>query len=148
MAFHFPLDTLLRYRRSLEHQEKLRFQEALRQVAAVQSQIGTADQQLRALAETQSGQLSAGLTSAELHFHALCRNVLQRRREELQRELAEKQRLCELGRRHFLEAQRQREIVETLRRRQFQLYRQKETRVEQARLDEMFLLRRELLRRG
>ncbi len=148
MPFRFALSTLLRYRQSVEHQQKLLFQNALRQVALVQLNIDRTQQALAALAVNERSQLTTGLTAAELQFNSLCRAALLLRRDELNREMARKQELRAQRRDAFLEAQRQREIVETLRQRQLQLYRQKENRAEQSRLDEAFLLRREFLRRG
>lgn len=148
MPFRFALSTLLRYRQSVEHQQKLLFQDALRQVALVQLHIDRTEQALAALSVNERSELTKGLTAAELQFNSLCREALLFRRDELNREMSRKKELRAQRRGAFLQAQRQREIVETLQQRQLQLYRQKENRAEQSRLDEAFLLRREFLRRG
>jgi flagellar export protein FliJ len=147
MPFRFPLQTLLRFRQSMERQQELRLQEANRQVAAVRLQIENVEQRKDGLAETERRELAAGVSAAQLHFHILVRSLLGRKRELLEHELAQ----CEEVRRQrhseFRQAHQEREVVTALREDQLRTYAQTEARREQRRLDDMFLLRREFLRR-
>jgi flagellar export protein FliJ len=147
MAFHFSLAALLRYRQALERQQELRLLEANQRVVAAQRRLEDADHLLAAIAAEDAGKLKSGVHAAELHFDLLCRFLAGARRKELEKQLL----LCQKARTHRLEAfqqaRRQRETVDALHRRQFELYHQQETRREQQWLDDMFLLRREFLRR-
>jgi flagellar export protein FliJ len=147
MAFHFPLETVLRFRRSQERQQELLLEEANHRVNLVRQAIDELDRYLAELTACLDRQLNSGVTAAEIQFDQLRRSLLHHRRREMEKEMA--QRMHE--RRQCLEAlqkaRQQREVVDTLRRHQMQLYRQQENRQQQRRLDDLFLLRREFLRR-
>jgi flagellar export protein FliJ len=147
MAFRFSLAALLRFRQSLEHQQELLLQEATQNVLAARQRVEEAGRMLAAMAAENAGKLQAGVTAAELQFDLLCRSLAAERRQALEKQLA----VCEKARAQrlqaFQQARQQREAVDALRRRQFELYHEQETRREQRRLDDMFLLRREFLRR-
>jgi flagellar export protein FliJ len=147
MPFRFPLETLLRFRRSIERQQELRLLEAYQRVAALRQEIEELSQRKAGLAEQERRDLAEGVSGAQLHFHILLRSLLARQREALERELV---RCEELRRQRHLEFQRarqQREAVTALRDSQLRAYAQLQSRSEQRRLDDLFLLRREFLRR-
>jgi flagellar export protein FliJ len=147
MPFHFSLETLLRFRQSLERQKELRVMLALRRVAETRLEIEAVD---RCAAEVRSDQLEEmrrKLPAAQLHFDRLRLSVLQQRREELECLLSERQSALETLQKEYWEAHRARESVEGLRSEWLQVYRQEESRREQKRLDDLFLLRRHYLRR-
>jgi flagellar export protein FliJ len=148
MPFHFSLETLLRYRQSLEHQQELLLQEINQQIRKLQREIDDTSRRLQELTAAEHSQMESGLTAAEMQFNLLCRSVLFRHRAELGKEMIRRLELREQRRQTLLHAQRQRKIVDTLREHQFQLFRQQEARQEQRRLDDAFLLRREFLGRG
>jgi flagellar export protein FliJ len=147
MAFHFSLMALLRYRRSLEHQQETLLQKAAQSLAAAQQRLQEADRVLAAMASEDVGKLQAGVTIAELQFDLLCRSLAAGRRQELERQRLLQQEKHAQCLHSFQQARKQREAVDALRQHQFELYRQQEVRREQRRLDDMFLLRREFLRR-
>jgi len=147
MPFRFSLQTLLRFRQSVERQWELRLQEANQQVIEVEREIETVQQRKAELARYELRQLSQGVAGAQLHFHTLVRSRLAERREVLQRELARRREaradcLCQLQVAH-----REREAVDALRESQLRIYRQEASRREQRRLDDLFLLRRDYLSR-
>jgi flagellar export protein FliJ len=148
MAFRFSLQALLRFRKSVEHQQELLLQEANHQVARVRHEIESVDGCIAEMAARGTRELTSGVSAAELQFEGLCRSVLLQHRRQLEKALAE----CEEIRVHrsqaFHQARRQREVVDTLRQNQLQLCRQEEKREEQRYLDELFLLRRNSHRRG
>jgi flagellar export protein FliJ len=148
MVFHFPLEAVLHLRQSMEHQQELRLRAANQHVARVQNMIEQMDLRRQELYSTQSRELSAGMTAAELRFGLDCRTELLRRRRELEQQLMRLQHLREQQREVFHHARRARETLESLRDQQFREFEKEALRREQRSLDDLFLMRREYLRRG
>jgi flagellar export protein FliJ len=148
MAFHFPLHAVLHFRQSIEHQQELRLRAAHQQVARVQYLIGQADLRWQELQSTQASELSAGMKAAELRFGLLCEVELLQYRRELERQLLQLQQLRDQQRALLQQARRARETLESVRDRQLREYQREALRREQRSLDDLFLLRREYLRRG
>lgn len=147
MPFRFSLEPLLRLRRSVEHQQELRLAEANALVARDRLGIDQLNGAITAWEEQQTGQMRSGTTAAEIQFSLFCGAGMLHRREEMQKELSHHQEIS-LGCREALQqARKERETLDTLRERQFRMYEQEEKRREQRRLDDLFLLRREYLRR-
>jgi flagellar export protein FliJ len=148
MAFHFSLDSVLRLRRSLERQQELSLREANQQVTALQLRIDSVNAQL--LERTTQGnlQLASQSSGAELQFMQLCRSTLLAQRSNLGKRLATAQAVRDSYVASFRQARQQREVLETLRQTQAQVYRQHEARQNQRRLDDLLLLRRAYLRRS
>jgi flagellar export protein FliJ len=148
MAFRFPLETLLRYRRSVERQCELEFLQALQQVVAVQHEIEMVDGQLAALKTSGLRELETGVTASQLHFDAQRESVLASRRAFLMIELERREGLRLQRQQEFQHARREREVLESLRQQHHQAYLREEARREQKRLDDLFLQRREYSRRS
>ena len=146
MAFRFPLETLLRVRQGLERQHELRLQEANHLVAMLRQQIENVHSEMHNISARRQPQLQSGISAAELHFDALCRSVLAERQHAFEKQLLEAEALRHVRSEEFLQARRQREVIDTLRRHQLQTYQQEEARQDQRRLDDLFLLRRSYLR--
>lgn len=146
MSFQFPLDTLLRFRRSIEHQQELLLLEASQRVAVLQHKIEEVDRAVAAFSARELRELTVGLSAAELHFEVQCGRALVQRRSILEKELTQAEKFRDERRTAYQHARRTREVVDTLRDHQLQIYRQQEERTEQRRLDDLFLLRREFLR--
>jgi len=148
MAFHFALQAVLHLRQSIEHQQELRLRAANQQVARVQHLIEQMDGRRKELQSAQSKELSSGMTAVELQFGLLCEAELLRHRRELEQQLVRLQQAREQQREIFRQARRTRETLESVRDRQLVVYQKDAARREQRRLDDLFLLRREYLRRG
>jgi flagellar export protein FliJ len=148
MPFRFPLQAVLHFRQSMEHQQELRLRAANQQVARVQHLIELADARMLNLQSTQRHELGAGTTAAELQFGLLCLRELLQQRHELEPHLAQVQQLREQQREIFRRTRQERETLESVRDRQLDLYRKEAARREQRSLDDLFLLRREYTRRG
>jgi flagellar export protein FliJ len=148
MAFVFSLEALLLFRKSLEHQEELLLQEANYQLSLVQRQISEVDSQLESLQKLLQHELQQGLSAAELHFRNQCGVTLIEHRRRLEQDAVRKEKLRRERMESFQIARRRREVVETLRQHQWQLYRQNETRQEQRQLDDQLLSRRSFRRRS
>jgi flagellar export protein FliJ len=148
MPFHFALQAVLHFRQSIEHQQELRLRAAQQQVMRMQHLIEQLDARRQELYGVQSKQLGAGVTAAELRFELGCDVELLRHRAQLVGQLARLQQQREEQRKIFQQARRARETLESVRDRQLHLYQQKAARREQQSQDDLFLLRREYLRRG
>ena len=148
MPFHFPLEAILHFRKSIEHQQELRLSAANQQVARGQQRIEQVDLRQRELQAAQGSELGTGVTAAEMRFGLQCEAELLRHRKELELQLARMQQLRDQQREIFQQARRMRETLEGVRDEQLRLYKQRSARREQRNLDDLFLLRREYLRRG
>ena len=143
MAFHFTLDTVLRYRRSLEDHEQLRLKAMLLRRAAVLQQQELLRKARSELQTNLQHVLSqAGLSAAELQFCQVRSGELQFAEERLNPPLRELQsEIVAQAARYQAERQR-REVLESLRDVQLRNYEMARTRREQSMLDELHLLRR------
>jgi len=148
MPFHFPLQAILHFRQSIEHQQELRLRAAHQQVARVQHGIEQTDARRQELHAAETRQLGTGITAAELRFGLQCEAELLRQRRELEQQLVRLQQLRNQQREIFQQARRARETLEGVCDRQLGLYKKMAARREQRNLDDLFLLRREYLRRS
>ena len=148
MAFHFSLDAVLRLRQSLERQQEQLLREANQQVAAIQLKIENLDEQLSQQASRENSQLASTVSGAELQFMRLCRSIILGQRSGLERRLASAQAVRDGRMASFRQARQQREVMETLRQAQAQVYGQYQARKNQRQLDDLLLLRRSYLRRS
>src|SRR5579863_1186937 len=148
MAFRFPLEVLLRVRQGLERQHELRLQEANHAVAILRQQIENVHSEAENIVARRQPQFESGVSAAELQFDLLCRLALTERRRTLEKQLQETEALRQTRSQDFLQARRQREVLDTLRQHQLDEYEIQERRLDQRRLDDLFLLRRAYLRRS
>ncbi len=141
MAFRYPLQSVLRLRRSLERQEELR----LFQIAAVVTRIRAEIEQLDSDHFDQRRQffeaMALGTLGAVLQFNVECDLAYTAARRSLQAQLekAEQERLAQLHR--YQQAYQKREMFEGLRDRQKAVYDLDFARHQQQLTDEAFLLR-------
>ncbi len=141
MAFCYPLESVLRLRRSLEHQEEQRLLALAAIVARLRAMLDTmqqADVVQRRAALDEMEQFSSG---AQWQFRAVCDagalRAIHRVKTQLQE--AERQRLEQL--KVYQQARQRRELFESLRERQKELYKLNLARRQQQRTDEAFLFR-------
>jgi flagellar export protein FliJ len=142
MPFRFPLEAVLHYRRSLEHQQELRLRTANQQVGRVRRLIELAEERIRQAHAAQARELAAGTTFAEVRFALAAEAFLEGQRQTLERELHRLETLRNQQQRIFQQARRDRETFESLRDRQKREYDRDQARREQRNLDDLFLLRR------
>jgi len=83
-----------------------------------------------------------GMKGVELHFEQVCAAARQQIAEQLRSKLEELERLRAAQLAVLQKARQDREILESLRRRQYELYRQVHSRREQQQIDELFLMGR------
>ncbi len=144
MAFRFPLQSVLHLRQSLEHQQELRLRAANQQVARMQHLIEHIDARREQMLMVRAQELGRGLTAAELRFELQCEEAVRLQRRELESQSARLQQLRDQQRLMLHRARQARETLEAVRDRQLQLYRQQAARREQRRLDDLFLMRKNL----
>ena len=143
MAFHFTLEPVLRFRQSLEDRELLRLQSLLTRRAALlneQEQIQQAALDLQQ--ETKRALQQEPTPAVEIHFAMARLHALEQRQQLIEEQLHQLQSAIAEQRSLFQQQRRNREVLETLRDAQLRDYRVMQQRREQARLDEMHLLRR------
>lgn len=147
MAFHFSLDSLLRLRRSIEHQQEILLANASHNVAQQQQKVLQLEESLRQMMEQEVKQLGVGAHAIELQTTLYIRSRALEKLGELQNELVQLKKIESVCRANLLRARQARGILETLRERRLRQYQQEEARQEQRRMDDLFLLRREYLQR-
>ena len=143
MAFRFTLEPVLRYRQSVEEAEECRLRELLSRVANCRAQIQRLSSEKTSLQHAIADTLEhLPLCAAELQFRAAelhrLEGVTTRLRSQLDQLLSEVARQSE---RYQAERQK-REILESLRDSQLREFSERQRRREQAKLDELHLLRR------
>jgi flagellar export protein FliJ len=142
MPFRFPLQVLLHYRQSLEHQQELRLRAANQQVARVRHALEQLDGRIRQTQTVCSQYLAGGTTGAELSFLQTTEGLLHAQRQGLEHELIRFEHARDQQERVFRQARRERETFESLRDEQFHDYERAQARREQRRLDDLFLMRK------
>jgi flagellar export protein FliJ len=146
MPFRFPLEAVLHFRKSVEHQQELRLRAANQQVARARHLIEQLDHAIGQLRSRSSHDLSAGSTAAELRFTLLRESEFQHHRGNLERELVRLETLRDQQQKVLRQARRERETFDSLRDQQLHDYESNSARREQRELDELFLIRQAYVR--
>lgn len=146
MAFHFPLEAILRLRRGQERLERLKLEAIASELARARRQLEIMTEQFFESRRRFQQQMGQGTSGSELQFEnarsvsvTAARRALNVRILELDR-----QRLKQVE--AYMKARQGREILENLRGRKFEIYRQALSRREQQELDDLFLMRQDLSR--
>ncbi len=140
MAFHFPLQALLRFRESLERRERLRLQIVTRELSNAQQQWEEAKQARERSLQEFAEKLAEGLTASEMQFELACDRTRLRRIATWHDQVLRLEALRQHQIEAFEKAQQQRKIVENLRERQIAAYRLVQNRRAQQQIDERFLI--------
>jgi flagellar export protein FliJ len=140
MAFHFPLDSVLHFRKSIEHQQELKLRAANQRVARVRHMIEDFERRMLEFHFAQVKQLTDGTTAAELTFELRCEAQMLHHRRELEQQLIAAEKARDQQREVFQNARRACEILEAVRDRQLGIYRKEALRREQRNLDDLFLM--------
>ncbi len=145
MAFHFSLEAILRLRRGQERVERLKLETIASEQAQAKNQLENLTQQFYESRRRFQRQMGEEMFGAELQFEdarsdrvAAARLALEMRIAELERERLKQVEV-------YTKAHQSRELLENLRARKFDLYRQTLSRREQQDLDDLFLMRRDRL---
>lgn len=146
MPFHFPLEAVFHFRKSIEHQQELRLRAANQQLAGVRHLLDQIDNRMRQAQDRDASALQNGTTGAEMRLAIAGQVSLHRQRQDLERELLRFENLREQQQRIFRQSRREREIFESLRDQQLDEYKREAARREQRQLDDLHLLRRSYVR--
>jgi flagellar export protein FliJ len=143
MPFHFSLQPLLRLRQSLEQREQLRLEIVVKEVVRTRQELEALEQEHRASAHRLSVSMQSGMRGAELHFQEAAATARLQVILDCRHRLGELERLRVAQLAVLHKARQDREILESIRQRQMDLYRQEQKRREQQRVDELFLFARQ-----
>jgi flagellar export protein FliJ len=146
MAFHFPLEAVLRLRRGQERMERLKLEAIASEQAKVRTQLENITQQFLDSRRRFQQRMVQEALGSELQFEdARAEMVAAAQRALKQRILQlEQQRLKQIE--VYTKAHQSREILDKLRERKFEVYSQELSRHEQQELDDLFLMRLSLFR--
>ena len=143
MSFHFRLQTVLRVRQIIESKEQLYLQKLFSQRAYLQASLEELRERRAQIQREIAGALvAARLPAAEMQFAARLRQGCERSSEVILQQLATLAETIEQQRNVYAGERRKREVLESLRESQMQEYLRQERRQQQARVDELHLLRR------
>jgi flagellar protein FliJ len=140
MPFEFPLEAVLRLRRGQERVERLKLEAIASELAQARRQLEfVTDQHLQSRLRFREAMREETLGS-ELQFEEARSERIEAARRALQIRVAqlEQERLKQVE--IFVQSRQRREIVENLRERAFQTYRQARSRREQQNLNDLFLM--------
>jgi flagellar export protein FliJ len=141
MAFRYPLQSVLRLRRSLERQEEQRLFGAAAIVARLRADLEQLEHHHFDRKRQAYQEMTSGSSGAALQFMAVCDAAYAGTQQALllQLEQAEKRRMEQLE--NYRLARQKRETFEGLRDRQEEAYNLDDARHQQQNTDEAFLLR-------
>ncbi len=142
MSFRFTLAPLLRLRQSIERQRILQLQEANLKASRAKEALAQLERVLSDSAQSDATGLGTGRTGAELQFASVCRENLNRLRQELRAEVQKLELKCQEAATEYHQAYRGREVLETLCAGQRRIYDRERLRREQQQLDATYLLQR------
>jgi flagellar export protein FliJ len=142
MSFRFTFAPLLRLRQSIEHQRALQLQETNLKASRARETLAQLERGLSESAQSGATGLGIGSTGAELQFASVCRETLNIFRKELRAEVQKLELRRQEAVNEYHQAYREREILETLRLGQHDIYRQEQLRRQQEQLDATYLLQR------
>ncbi|RMH56217.1 MAG: flagellar export protein FliJ [Candidatus Hydrogenedentota bacterium] len=135
--FRFRLERVLSVRRHEEDREKLRFAVAVRNLEEARKNLRATREELRRAVEKGAAVAAARPTIEDLVRDYEYRAALLRREERETKAVEEAQERYEEARRYLIEARKKRRLLERLRERRFEEWREEEIRREQEELDEM-----------
>jgi flagellar export protein FliJ len=141
MPFLFTLQGLLRVRELQEKAELQGLQALAARVAAARAEIAALDAHAQQARRSIWGEMSSGVSGAELHFSLARETFSLERRHALDTKLQETERAHQAQLRRYLHARQQREILSHLRDGQLADYELDQSRKTQSQIDELFLVR-------
>jgi flagellar protein FliJ len=147
MAFEFPLEAILRLRRGLERMERLKLEGIASEQARAKRELETITEQFFESRRRFQERIIQEIYSSELQFEDLRAERVFATQRRLNARIAELEQLRLLQIIVFTKARQNRELLENLRDRKFASYKQEMLRREQQGLDDLFVMRQNLLRK-
>jgi len=143
MPFRFTLESVLRYRRCLEDREKMRLHPLLAKCVALQQELQrVCDGRKQWQTALHQDMQRAPAPAIEVQLSMACLRGMESREALLQSQLHQLQTEITQQTARYQQERRKREVLESLRDIQLGEYSLQQQRREQARLDELHLLRR------
>jgi flagellar FliJ protein len=143
MAFHFTLEAVLRYRQTLEEREQQRLQSLLAARVTLRQELERmGERRIHLLTALEQSLEQAPMPAVEIELVTAQLNGIERQQEMLRARLGKLEMEIAEQAARYRQARQQREVLESLRERQWRDYRLIQQRGEQAALDELHLLRR------
>jgi|HubBroStandDraft_6_1064221.scaffolds.fasta_scaffold01600_10 flagellar export protein FliJ len=142
MAFHFSLQPVLRLRASYERLERMRLLALVAAIVRVRQKREALDKESRDAGVRTRERLAAGMAGGEMQFEIACEKLRSEYKHALEIQARDLDRAQKKQRQAYQMARQKREILENLRERRLEAYRREESRREQQRIDELFLLLR------
>ncbi len=142
MAFHFSLATLLKLRQAIEKQREMQLLEARGKVLRIEQEIESVKQESAEVAAQALAAMTQGVPAAELQFASMRRERLANLRKKFDNELIAAEAVCRERSTALQAAQREKEILASLREAQFAQYQLERKRRDQQMADDLFLGRK------
>jgi flagellar export protein FliJ len=141
MAFHFPLEALLRLRATQTRQEEIRLESLSQRLIATRQQREVLKQQQCAYQQAMLDDLRQAAEASELHLRLVGQRGLVQVERRLEQALLELQRAWQEQEKKYLAARQREEVLKSVRQDQLDAYREDERRREQRVVDDLFLSR-------
>ncbi|HEX3738627.1 MAG TPA: flagellar FliJ family protein [Terriglobales bacterium] len=139
MAFQFSLEAVLRLRRSQQRQQEILLANANEKVNSLLRELENIAEEFARISPSGMG---SEIRGAELHFNESRRRVLQSRRQQIEQQLTKEREHQSAMAAELRKQWQAREVVETLREREFQTYSLEQSRYGQRVQDDLFLSRK------
>jgi flagellar export protein FliJ len=146
MSFRFSLAGVLRYRESIEQREYFVLEKHQQEVNRVDQRIREVEADYSTATQNRAAELAQGIRAAELQATYEYQRALEQQLEALRVRLQELKTKWRQQLAAYQLARRNRETLDKLREKQFDLYTREQAKREQAVIDDLFLSR--LPRRG
>src|SRR5271165_3325796 len=141
MAFQFPLEAVLRLRRGQERMERLKLEAIASEQVNARRQLEIMTQQSLESRRRFQERMGQDMSGSELQFEDLRTTRVAAAQRALEARIAELERLRLKQVEAFMKARQGRQILENLRDKRYEVYRQLLSRREQQQLDDLFLMR-------
>jgi len=146
MAFDFPLEAILRLRRGLERMERLKVEALASEQARARNELENITQQFVTDRRQFLERIRQETCGSELQFEAMRAERVEAAQHRLKSRISELEQLRLNQVVAFTKARQNREVLENLRDKKFDIYTQELIRREQQGMDDLFLMRLNLNR--
>jgi flagellar export protein FliJ len=141
MPFRFSLESILSFRKNIEHAEELSLNKILHEIASIQMELERIEKEYRLFRAQRERDLAKGLTAAYLQELGEKEQYLENSMEILRAQLRELdiKRAAQLA--ILRAAQQNREVLDEMRKQKHTTYQHEQNRREQKAMDDLFLAR-------
>lgn len=141
MAFRFPLDTVLRYRESLEKREETALERVQLEILQVRRAIQQLDEEIAGAQQAREAKLRESMSAFQLQAMLDDVNITVEKKRKLQEELEQLEQLRKERMKAYQAAHRGRQMLSDIRTRQQDAYELDAARRQQKALDDLFATR-------